>query len=123
MPLSLRADFAGLAGLPGLSGAGGRRVRDRAQDVAEQDLVDVVVGREMEVVERVSPAGWITAVSRAIASRKMIPVFWDTGNDISRHPPYAAGPEMVGMLRSLAAPAPTVTAHAPEQAAPPSAAK
>jgi hypothetical protein len=36
----------------------------------------------------------------------MVPVFWDTGNDISRHAPYAAGPEMVEMLRTLKPPPP-----------------
>jgi len=31
----------------------------------------------------------MSAVANAALSRRMIPVLWDTGGDISRKPPYA----------------------------------
>jgi endoglucanase len=50
--------------------------------------------------EAASRARWISAVTNATISRKMVPVFWDTGNDISRHPPYAASPELLEALKN-----------------------
>ncbi len=47
---------------------------------------------------------WMTAVFNAALSRKMIPVLWDTGNDISRHEPYAVSPELQETLRNIARP-------------------
>jgi endoglucanase len=51
-----------------------------------------------------SRARWMAAVFNAATSRKMVPVLWDTGNDISRHPPYAATPELMQALRSKTVP-------------------
>ena len=31
----------------------------------------------------------------------MVPVFWDTGNDISRNAPYAASPDLAEALRNV----------------------
>ena len=51
--------------------------------------------------EPASRARWMTAVAKASISRNMVPVFWDTGNDISRHEPYAPTDEMSQMLRNI----------------------
>jgi endoglucanase len=51
--------------------------------------------------ESESRARWLTAVAQACRSHKMVPVLWDTGNDISRHPPFAATPEVAQMLQSV----------------------
>jgi endoglucanase len=51
--------------------------------------------------ESESRVRWLSAVAQAARSRKMVPVLWDTGNDISRHPPFAATPEVARMLQSL----------------------
>jgi endoglucanase len=53
---------------------------------------------------------WLAAVTKAAISRKMVPVLWDTGNEISRHDPYAATEAVTQMLRDLApAPAPAAS--------------
>lgn len=53
--------------------------------------------------EAASRQRWMSAVTKAAVSRKMVPVFWDTGSDVSRHPPHTATNEMAEMLKSLAA--------------------
>jgi hypothetical protein len=45
----------------------------------------------------------MTAVAEAALSRKMIPVLWDIGGDISRKPPYAPSTALMEVLRTLAA--------------------
>ncbi len=54
---------------------------------------------------------WMSAVANAAISRRMVPVLWDTGADISRHEPYAASAELLQSLRNLT-PAPTASASA-----------
>jgi endoglucanase len=57
-----------------------------------------------EKKESASRERWMTAVANAATSRGMIPVLWDTGNDVSRREPYAAGPELAQMLKQLKPP-------------------
>jgi endoglucanase len=79
---------------------------DKMQAFATTHDIPVYLG-EFGVSHKKEPPSrlrWMTAVANAATSRKMVPVFWDTGNDISRHAPYAAGPEMVEMLRTLKPP-------------------
>jgi len=40
-------------------------------------------------------------VANAALSRQMVPVFWDTGNDISRNAPYAASPDLAEAMRNI----------------------
>ena len=56
--------------------------------------------------ESASRARWMSAVANAAVSRRMIPVLWDTGHEVSRHDPYAPSPELVQMLRNLTPAAP-----------------
>ncbi len=44
---------------------------------------------------------WMSAVEQAAISRKMVPVLWDTGNEISRRQPNAASPELLQVLKDL----------------------
>jgi endoglucanase len=50
------------------------------------------------------PAGrvrWMSAVANAALSRRMVPVLWDTGTEVSRREPYAASDELVQTLRNV----------------------
>jgi len=70
--------------------------------------------------EAASRVRWMTAVAKAARSRKMVPVLWDTGGEVSRLPPYAAAPTLQQTLQQLAASdtAAPSTAATPDQAAP-----
>jgi endoglucanase len=57
--------------------------------------------------ESASRVRWMSAVMNAAVSRRMVPVLWDTGSDLSRHPPYAASPDLLQTLKNMVpAPAP-----------------
>jgi endoglucanase len=87
---------------------------DKLKAFATTNDIPIYLG-EFGVSHKKEPASrqrWLNAVALAATSRKMVPVLWDTGNDISRHPPYAAGPEIVAMLKSLGSlSVPTVSVH------------
>jgi endoglucanase len=70
--------------------------------------------------ESASRTRWMVAVTHAALSRRMVPVLWDTGGDMSRHEPYAPSPELVEMLKNLAPfpPAPAAAATPAPTAAP-----
>ena len=51
--------------------------------------------------ESASRVRWLSAVTNAALSRKMVPALWDTGTEVSRNSPYAASPDLVQMLRNL----------------------
>ena len=54
--------------------------------------------------EKDSRVRWMTAVAEAALSRKMVPVLWDTGGDISRMPPHDASPALQEVLRKIGGP-------------------
>ena len=57
--------------------------------------------------ESASRVRWMSAVMNASISRRMVPVLWDTGGELSRHEPYAASPDLLQTLKNLVpAPAP-----------------
>lgn len=61
---------------------------------------------EFGVVANKEPASrvrWMSSVMSAAVSRKMVPVLWDTGTEVSRHSPYGAGPDLSRVLQSLPA--------------------
>jgi endoglucanase len=61
--------------------------------------------------EPASRVRWMSAVANASIARKMVPVLWDTGGEVSRHHPYAATPDLQQTLRTLVhAPSPPGTA-------------
>ena len=51
--------------------------------------------------EPASRVRWMSAVANASIARKMVPVLWDTGGEISRHHPYAATPDLQQTLRNI----------------------
>jgi endoglucanase len=58
-----------------------------------------------EKKESASRIRWISAVTKAALSRKMVPVLWDTGHEVSRRPPYAASADLGQVLQHRAQPA------------------
>ena len=44
---------------------------------------------------------WMSAVARATLSRRMVPVLWETGGDISRLPPHSPSPALRQMMQKL----------------------
>ena len=51
--------------------------------------------------ESAQRARWMSAVANASVSRRMVPVLWDTGHDISRLEPHEPSAALVQMLGSL----------------------
>ena len=50
---------------------------------------------------------WLSAVANATIQRKMVPVLWDTGGQVSRREPYAPTDELSELLRTMKHPAAT----------------
>lgn len=53
------------------------------------------------VKEQASRVRWLTAVAQAAMSRDMVPVLWDTGGEVSRHPPHGASPGLREVLGNM----------------------
>ena len=71
--------------------------------------------------ESASRIRWMSAVMNASVSRRMVPVLWDTGSELSRHEPYAASPELIQTLKNLvpaSGPEPTVSIPEPAPTVP-----
>jgi endoglucanase len=79
------------------------RLFDSMQEFCARNDIPAFVG-EFGVTpakETVSRARWMSAVVHAALSRKMVPVLWETGGDISRLPPYAPSPALRQVLQSV----------------------
>jgi endoglucanase len=50
--------------------------------------------------ESASRVRWMSAVLNASISRKMVPVLWDTGGDVSRLGPFSASADLAQALHS-----------------------
>ena len=50
--------------------------------------------------ESASRIRWMSAVLNASISRKMVPVLWDTGTDVSRTGPFSASDDLAKALQS-----------------------
>jgi endoglucanase len=69
--------------------------------------------------ESASRTRWMSAVVNASVARRMVPVLWDTGTEVSRRDPYTASPDLLQTLKNLAPePEPTVSIPEPAPAAP-----
>jgi endoglucanase len=76
---------------------------DKMQDFCTRNDIPAFIG-EYGVSHKKDPASrvrWLSAVAHAALARKMVPVLWDTGNDISRNAPYAASPDLVEAMRNV----------------------
>jgi endoglucanase len=82
------------------------RLFDAMREFCTRNDIPAFIGEfgASEKKETASRVRWMTAVFRAALSRKMVPVLWDTGNDLSRHPPYEESPALAEVLRNLSAP-------------------
>jgi len=56
--------------------------------------------------ETASRVRWMSAVAKAALSRKMVPVLWETGGDISRRPPHSPSDPVRQMIHAVSVPAP-----------------
>jgi endoglucanase len=64
---------------------------ERMQDFSDRNDIPVFVG-EFAPNPRKEPASrvrWMLAVTQAALSRNMVPVLWETGQDIARKPPHS----------------------------------
>jgi len=81
------------------------RLFDAMQEFCKHNDLPAFIG-EFGVTDKKETASrvrWMSAVAEAALSRKMVPVLWDTGGDISRKPPYAPSEALSQVLRKLAA--------------------
>jgi endoglucanase len=83
------------------------RLFDMMKGFSDRNDVPVFIGEFSATEKRDAEprTRWLTAVANAAVARKMIPVLWDVGRDVSRFAPYEASDELKAMLKSLAAPA------------------
>ena len=85
------------------------RLFDMMRDFCTRNDIPAFIG-EFGVVDKKESASrvrWLSAVFAAARSRKMVPVLWDTGTQISRRAPYAAGADLSAVLQSLSATPPS----------------
>lgn len=76
---------------------------DRMQNFSQKNDIPVFVGEFAPAFkkEQVSRVRWMLAVAQAALSRKMVPVLWEIGEDISRRPPYSPSPALKEVLQQL----------------------
>jgi endoglucanase len=79
------------------------RLFNAMQEFSKRHDIPVFVG-EFGVTdhkEKPSRVRWMTAVAEAALSRKMVPVLWDTGGDVSRKPPYGPSAALREVLQKI----------------------
>ena len=79
------------------------RLFDTLQDFCKRNDIPAFIGEfgVTEKKEEASRVRWMTAVGQAALSRRMVPVFWDIGGDLSRKSPYVPSSALSQVLRSL----------------------
>ena len=82
------------------------RLFDAMQEFCTRNDLPAFIGEfgVTDKKEKDSRVRWMTAVAEAALSRKMVPVLWDTGGDISRKPPHGASPALQEVLRKIGGP-------------------
>jgi endoglucanase len=86
---------------------------DKMGDFCKRNDIPAFIG-ELGATANKDPASrvrWMSAVIHSTLSRKMVPVLWDTGHEVSRAPPYAPSQELLHVLRGL--PHPTAIGGTP----------
>jgi endoglucanase len=79
------------------------RLFDMMGDFCTRNDVPTFLG-EFGVVdskESASRVRWMSSVVGAAVSRKMVPVLWDTGHEVSRRPPYGPTPALLQVLQKM----------------------
>lgn len=80
-----------------------RRKFGKLEDYSARKNIPVFLG-EFGAAKSKDPASrvkWMTAVALTARSRGMVPVLWDTGQDLSRKPPFAISPELSLVLKEV----------------------
>jgi endoglucanase len=80
------------------------RLFDTLQEFCERHDIPAFIGEfaPSHEKEKASRVRWMTAVAQASLARKMVPVLWETGHDISRKPPHSPSPALREVLQRLA---------------------
>lgn len=76
---------------------------DMMGDFSARNDIPAFIG-EFGVVPSKEPGSrvrWMASVMRAAVSRKMVPVLWDTGGEVSRYSPYGPSPDLRQVMGSL----------------------
>jgi len=79
------------------------RLFDTLSDFCARNDTPAFIG-EFGMASNKEPASalrWVSAVAHAAIQRKMVPVLWDTGGDVSRQAPYAPSDHLSAVLRSI----------------------
>ncbi|HZU85083.1 MAG TPA: glycoside hydrolase family 5 protein [Polyangiaceae bacterium] len=79
---------------------------DTMQGFCSRNDIPAFIGEFGVTTKNKDPASrvrWMSAVAHAALSRRMVPVLWDTGGDVSRREPYAASDALLQVLRSIRA--------------------
>jgi endoglucanase len=78
------------------------RLFDAMQEFCKRNDLPAFIGEFGVTDKKEAPSRvrWMLAVADAALSRKMIPVLWDTGGDISRKPPYAPSAALSQVLKA-----------------------
>jgi len=78
------------------------RLFDAMQEFCKRHDIPAFIGEfgVADKKEEASRVRWMTAVADAALSRKMVPVLWDTGGDVSRKPPYALSSALRQVLQN-----------------------
>lgn len=79
------------------------RLFDSMQAFCARNDIPAFIGEfgVTEKKETVSRVRWMSAVFDAALSRRMVPVLWETGGDISRLPPYSPSPALRQVLQGV----------------------
>jgi hypothetical protein len=79
------------------------RLFDLMQEFCKRNDLPAFIGEfgVTDKKEAVSRVRWMTAVAQAALDRRMVPVLWDTGGDISRNSPHTASPALQLTLRAI----------------------
>jgi endoglucanase len=84
------------------------KLLDRMKEFCTRNDIPAFIGEFNATTKNKEPASrvrWISGVASGAVARKMIPVLWDTGGEVSRSEPYSASPELLYMLKNLTRPA------------------
>jgi endoglucanase len=81
------------------------RLFDAMQEFCARNDLPAFIGEFGVTQKKETPSRvrWMSAVAKAALTRKMVPVLWETGGDISRQPPYAATPALRQVMQTLPA--------------------
>jgi endoglucanase len=79
------------------------RLFDLMAGFSRRHDIPVFVGEYGATDKKETPSRvrWMSAVAKASLERKMVPVLWDTGGDVSRRAPYAPSPALRQVLDGL----------------------